>query len=547
MTTTPDRQSQELIVFLESPASYPHRPTEVCVIQTHISWVFIASAFVFKVKKPVNLGFLDFSTLEKRHYFCQREIELNRRLCPEIYLDAAPVYETDSGFSFKPPGKIVDYAVNMRELPHGCFLNELLEKNLVGEKEINRVISTLHRFYQAETPTPEIEQWGTPEKLKISTDENFTQVEPFVGKTISSAAFEAIRHYTNQFYELNENLFHERIQQHRVLDCDGDLRLDHIHLAPEATTIFDCIEFNDRFRFIDIANDLAFLAMDFDFKGRSDLGNMFLRNAARELGEAGMLKIANFYKCYRAFVRGKVESIQAVEKETTDPGEHQKQAARYFRLALGYAIAGAEPLILVVMGGVGTGKSTIAKRLASELDWPVFSSDETRKTLTGVPLTQRTPSELRAKVYSARMTQKTYRKLLEDGFAAIGSGNRGRRAGRQPRNGVILDATFSTRVLRKFLRDECEKANVPIQFIELEVSPDEIKNRLKLRDEKTGETSDARLEDFEKLSATYEPPSELRPDLISVSTNASVSGAVRAILLCLAEKKLVGTDRRAVR
>jgi len=391
----------------------------------------------------VNLGFLDFSTLEKRHYFCQREIELNRRLCPEIYLDAVPVYETDSGFSFKPPGKIVDYAVNMRELLHGCFLNELLEKNLVGEMEINRVISTLHRFYQAETPMPKIEQWGTPENLKISTDENFTQVEPFIGKTISPAAFEAIRHYTNQFYELNENLFHERIQQHRILDCHGDLRLDHVHLTPEATTIFDCIEFNDRFRFIDIANDLAFLAMDFDFKGRSDLGNLFLRNAARELGDAGMLKIANFYKCYRAFVRGKVESIQATEKETTNPQAHERQAARYFRLALRYGIAGSEPLVLVVMGRVGTGKSTIAKRLASELDWPVFSSDETRKTLTGVPLTQRTPSELRAKIYSARMTRKTYGKLLEDGFAAIGCCSRGRRPRlSQPHNGVILDATF---------------------------------------------------------------------------------------------------------
>jgi len=545
MTTTPDRQSQELIVFLESSASYPHRPTEVCVVQTHISWVFIASPFVFKVKKPVNLGFLDFSTLEKRHYFCQREIELNRRLCPEIYLDALPVYETDSGFSFKPPGKIVDYAVKMKELPHGCFLNELLEKNLVGEKEINRVISTLHRFYQAEIPTREIEQWGTPEKLKISTDENFTQVEPFVGKTISSAAFEAIRHYTNQFYELNENLFHERIQQHRILDCHGDLRLDHVHLTPGATTIFDCIEFSDRFRFVDIANDLAFLAMDFDFKGRSDLGNLFLRNAARESGDAGMLKVANFYKCYRAFVRGKVESIQATEKETTNSGEHQKQAACYFRLALGYAIAGAEPFILVVMGRVGTGKSTIAKRLASELDWPVFSSDETRKTLTGVSLTQRTPSELRAKIYSARMTQKLMGNFLEDGFAAIGCCSRGRRPRlSQPHNGVILDATFSTRALRKFLRDECKKANVTIQFLELEIGPDEIKNRLKLRDENTAKTSDARLEDFEKLNTAYQPPSELAPDLIRVSTNASVSDAVNAILFCLAEKQSIVTNNK---
>jgi aminoglycoside phosphotransferase family enzyme/predicted kinase len=542
MTTTPDRQAQELTAFLESPASYPHNPTEVRAIQTHISWVFIASPFVFKVKKPVNLGFLDFSTLEKRHYFCQREIELNRRLCPEIYLDAVPICETTSGFSFNSEGEIVEYAVKMKELPHGWFLNELLEKNLAGEKEINRVISTLHRFYEAETPTRKIEQWGTPKKLKISTDENFTQVQPFVGKTISSAAFEAIRLFTNRFYVVNESLFHKRIQQHRILDCHGDLHLDHIHLTPEATTIFDCIEFNDRFRFIDIANDLAFLAMDFDFKGRSDMGNLFLRNAARELGDAGMPKIANFYKCYRAFVRGKVESIQATGKETTNPQEHEKQAARYFRLALRYAIGGPEPLILVVMGGVGTGKSTIARRLASELNWPVFSSDEIRKTIAGVPLTQRSPPELRAKLYSAQMTRRTYRKLIGDGLAAIGC-SRGRRPRPlQPHNAVILDATFSTRALRKFLRDDCKKANVSIQFIELEASPDEIKNRLNLRDEKTAETSDARLEDFEKLNAAYQPPSELTPDLIRVSTNASVSDAVKTILLYLAENQSIAAN-----
>jgi len=390
------------------------------------------------------------------------------------------------------------------------------------------VISTLHRFYQSEIPTAEIEQWGTTEKLKISTDENFAQVEPFVGKTISSAAFEAIRHFTNRFYIVNANLFCERVQQHRILDCHGDLHLDHVHLTPDATTIFDCIEFNDRFRFIDIANDLAFLAMDFDFKSRSDLGNLLLRNAARELDDVGMLKVANFYKCYRAFVRGKVESIQAAEKETRNPQEHERQAARYFRLALRYAIAGSEPLILVVMGGVGTGKSTIAKRLARELDWPVFSSDEIRKTLARVPLTQRTPPKFRAKIYSAQMTQQTYRKLLVDGLATL-----------KENRGVILDATFSTHALRKFLCDECKKANVPFQFIELEVGANEIKKRLKLRDEKTGETSDARLEDLQKLSAAYEPPSELAPSLIRVSTTTSVSDTVRAILLRLAEKQSI--------
>jgi uncharacterized protein len=536
---TPDqiafRNQESLIAFLESPESYPHRPTEVRAIQTHISWVFIASPFVFKVKKPVSLGFLDFSALEKRHYFCQREIELNRRLCPEIYHDAVPIYETDSGFSFKPPGKIVEYAVQMRELPHGCFLIELLEKNLVGEKEINRVISTLHRFYQAETPTAEIEQWGRPEKLKISTDENFTQVEPFIGKTISSAAFEVIRHFTNQFYKLNENLFRERIQQHRILDCHGDLHLDHVHLTPEATTIFDCIEFNDRFRFIDVANDLGFLAMDFDFKGRSDLANLLLKTAACEFDDAGMLKVSDFYKCYRAFVRGKVESIQVTEKETKDPQMHEEQAAHYFRLALKYAVSGSELLILVVMGRIGSGKTTVASQLARELHWPIFSSDEIRKTLVGVPLTERTPPERRGEVYSKQMTRQTYKKLVADGLAAVSRSPRPTTT----RAGVILDATFSTQRLRKLVRDECKSANAQLQAVELDVDLEEIENRLKARDDKTAEISDARLEDLEKLSIAYEPPSELGPDLIRVSTRNFVSDTVKAILLHLAEKQSI--------
>jgi aminoglycoside phosphotransferase family enzyme/predicted kinase len=522
-------QTQEqLIAFLESPASHPHGPAEVRAIQTHISWVFIASPFVFKVKKPVNLGFLDFSTPEKRQHFCQREVELNRRLCPEIYLDVVPVYKAASGFSFEAQGEIAEYAVKMKELPHGWFLSELLGKNLVGEKEIDRVISTLHSFYQSETPTPEIEQWGRPEKLKVSTDENFAQVEPFVGKTISRPAFEAIRHFTNRFYVANQKLFHERIQQHRILDCHGDLHLDHIHLTPDATTIFDCIEFNDRFRFIDVANDLAFLAMDFDFKSRSDLANLLLKTAACEFDDAGMLTVSDFYKCYRAFVRGKIEGIQAKEKEAKDPQKHEEEAAHYFRLALKYAVSGSEPLILVVMGGVGSGKTTVAKQLASELDWPVFSSDEIRKTLAGVPLIQRTPLELRDKIYSARMTQQTYRKLLEDGLVAL-----------KRNRGAILDATFSTRTLRKFLCDQCKKANVPFQFVELEVDPNEIKKRLKARDENTAEISDARLEDLEKLSTAYEPPSELGPDLIRVSTMNSVSRTVKAILLHLGEKQSI--------
>jgi uncharacterized protein len=555
-------ESSELIRFLESAASYPHGPPDVRSIQTHISWVFVASPFVFKMKKPVNLGFADFSTLERRRHFCQREVELNRRLCPEVYLGVLPIFKTASGFSFNGEGEIAEYCVKMKELPRGWFLGELLAKNLVGEAEINRVISRLHRFYQSQSPSPEIELWGTTEKLKISTDENFAQVEPFVGKTISPAAFETVRRFTNRFYAVYEKLFRERIQQHRIRDCHGDLHLDHIHITPDALSIFDCIEFNDRFRFIDIANDLAFLAMDFDFKGRSDLANLLLRNAAREFRDSQMLQLTDFYKCYRAFVRGKVESIQAnalplpppspkptplpspgdfvvphspgkragmraMSSGKLDSQEHAKQAAHYFRLALRYAIAGSEKLVLVVMGPVGTGKTTVARQLGRELDWPVFSSDQIRKILAGAPLTERTAPEERDRVYSERMGEQTYKELLRQGFVVL-----------EKKRGVVLDATFSRRSYREFLRQKCEMAKVHLQVIELDSDCDQIENRLRARDRSTGEISDARLEDLEKLTAAYEPPSELAPHLIKISANDSVLDTVKAALLQLSEKRL---------
>ena len=527
-------RDERLIAFLQSASSYPHQPREVRAIQTHISWVFIASPFVFKVKKPVNLGFLDFSTLEKRHHFCQRELELNRRLCPEVYLEVIPINANGGALSFNPGGEPVEYALKMKQLPTGWFLNELLEKGLVGENEINRVISCLRRFYEAQIPSQEIEQWGAPEKLKISTDENFVQMEAFVGKMISPTAFEAIRHFTNAFYLANERLFHERMEEHKIRDCHGDLHLDHVHITPEATTIFDCIEFNDRFRFIDVASDLAFLAMDFDFEGEHELGNLFLRNAACELADSGLSDVVNFYKCYRAFVRGKVETIETTSIEPSTAQEHGKRAMRYFRLALQYAIGGSEPLVLVIMGRVGTGKSTLAKQLGSELNWPVLSSDRIRKALGGVPLTQRTAPELKEMVYSERMTNRTYEELVKQGLAALATAG-----------GVILDATFSSRAKRDYLRTACAKAGVSVQVIELEAEKDEIANRLQAREESSGEISDARLEDVETLTTAYEPPLELTPDLIRVTTSNSVpEGAVRPALMRLAEIQINQCRRR---
>jgi len=267
------------------------------------------------------------------------------------------------------------------------------------------------------------------------------------------------------------------------------------------------------------------LAMDFDFEKQHALGDMLPRNAAREFRDPGMLQLTDFYKCYRAVVRGKVESIQAISETTVDREKNATRAARYFRLALRYATIGSEPCFLVVMGRIATGKSTVAKQLASELGWPIFSSDEIRKILAGLPLTVRTPPELREEVYSDHMTHRTYEQLLKKGLAAVNIDS-----------GVVLDATFASRAKRDFLREQCAKANFRLQVIELDADRDEIAKRLQARDKSATELSDARLEDFDKLSAEYEAPFEV-PDLIRVSTADGVLDTLRGVLLSLAEKQ----------
>ena len=520
---------ERLTAFLRDPSSYPHRPATVRSTETHISWVFFASPFVFKVKKPVNFGFLDFSSLERRHHFCQREIELNRRLAPEIYCGVLPIYRKGETFSFEPNSEVTEYCVQMKELRDGYFLHQLLEQGLVSAREISQVISLLHRLYDAAPTFPKTEGWGTPEKLRITTDENLALAEKFVGNAVTVGALAAIRLFTDSFYQQRSDLLNERVQQDRIRDCHGDLRLEHIHLTPESTSIFDCIEFNDRLRFIDTANDLAFLAMDFDFAGRRDLGNQLLETASREFCDPGLPKVTDFYKCYRAAVRGKVESLEAESCAAAQAIKHINLAKRYFRLALRYATCGSKPTILVVMGPVASGKSTIARELASELGWPVFSSDRTRKILANIPLTERTDATDRARVYSEKMTTLTYERLLVGSIAAL-----------TQEGGVVLEATFSRRVHRELLMRECAKANASLQIIELDVHQDETRARLKRRDKSGNEISDARLEDFEKLTAGYDPPVEIGPDLIKISTAASIPENVKRVLLEMAKRQ---TDR----
>lgn len=317
---------------------YPESPEAVHLVETHISLVFLTGSHVYKVKKPVNFGFLDFTTLEKRHYCCEQEVKLNRRLAPNLYLGVVPITEENNKIFIEGKGRTVEYAVKMKQIPEDFLLNRLLEKKEVTPEMIEAVSKTLVRFYLTAETSERIKNFARPERVKQDTDENFEQTEKYINETLSRAVYQTIKEKTDRFYRTQEKVFHQRIQEDRIRDCHGDLRLEHIFWGEEVS-IFDCIEFNERFRYTDVAADIAFLAMDLDYHGREDLSEQLIRSYIRQSRDQGIMEILNFYKCYRAYVRGKVESFRL-----DDPGisEREKKnahhrAERYFDLAYRYA------------------------------------------------------------------------------------------------------------------------------------------------------------------------------------------------------------------
>lgn len=510
-----------LLAFLRDPVSYPHRPRKIREVHTHGSLVFVVPPFVYKIKKPVKLGFLDFSTLEKRRHFCEREVELNSRLSPGIYLGVESITRTGDGFTFGGKGQVVEYAVKMRQLSPEGFLDARIKAGTAGEVELERVARLLAEFYLKQLPTPEIEEWGSIEKLRISTDENFSQTEACIGKTISRASFEAIREFTKSCYEHRKRLLEKRVSDGWVRDCHGDLHLDHVHVTDDEIHIYDCIEFNDRFRYLDVANDVAFLAMDLDYHGRPDLGRFFVKRMADLLEDHEMAGLMDFYKCYRAYVRGKVESFHMIA-EIADEEERAAAAdaaCRYFRLALQYAVCGSHPVALVFMGRVASGKSTLARALSQELGWRSISSDRLRKTLAGVPIHERGSAEGRNALYAPEMTKQTYDTMILEAQDSLDRGH-----------GVVLDATFSKRVLRDRLREALGDSN--LKWIIAEVDEVTAGERLQQREGRNDVISDARSEDRDALNAAFEPPNELAAgNRYFIDTGGDVDETVKRLLL----------------
>ena len=507
----------ELAAFLEAPTSYPHAPESVELVRTHLSLVALAGRFVFKAQKPVDLGFADFSTLDKREQACREEVRLNRRLCADTYEGVAPIYrEGDEGaLTFAETGGApVAFTVKMHRLAEGGFLDEQIDAGAAGEDDLERVARRLAAFYREQESTPDVAAQGRPERLRVSTDENFDQTEVHADTDVlPRPAFDALRYYTNRFLDQRAALLHRRCAEGRVVEGHGDLRLEHVHLAPaetkgsgEGVCIYDCVAFNERLRAVDAASDAAFLAMDLDFHGAPGVARYFVRRLAELLEDPGLLALIDFYKTYRAYVRVKVDLLQSEDEDLSAEkrDEQRDRARRHVQQAVRYATAGSGPAVVAVMGRVGTGKSTQAQALADLLGADYAASDRTRKDLAGLPPRERPDNAAREQLYAPEMTERTYAALCDRALDAA----------RQHRP-VVLDATFGKRRHRDRLREALHDASstngaddIPHCFVELTASNDTIKARLA---DRTGADalSDARREDFAMLAAGYEAPPAL--------------------------------------
>jgi uncharacterized protein len=328
-----------LVEAMRDPAFYPHPVDGVEYIQTHVSSVFLTGRYVYKLKKPVDFGFLDFTTPELRRRYCEKEVELNRRLAPELYLGAEPVMMREGRATLGGVGEAVDWVVVMHQLDQRLLGPAVLEAGALTAEKIDGVVDLLVPFYQQVATGPGVDGYGTMEVVRFNTDENFQQTAPFVGAAIPPADYEAIMAYTNAFYRERGDLFQRRVEQGRVRECHGDLHLANIFFQ-DPPVIFDCIEFNERFRCSDVAVDLAFLVMDLDFQGCPELARRVVERYVEQSGDHELEELIGFYACYRAYVRGKIACLTSADPGM-DPEARKGQlavAGRYFNLALRYAL-----------------------------------------------------------------------------------------------------------------------------------------------------------------------------------------------------------------
>ncbi len=509
--------SDSRLKALLDPSSYPDPTLSVRHIQTHISHIFITDNFVYKIKKAVDFGFLDFTTLEKRCFFCNEELRLNRRLSPDIYVAVLPLFDDgNGGLLFTGTGEPVEYAVKMLRLPEERMMSRLLDEGKVTDTHIEKLAKIVSEFHKNAETGKEISSFGTIESIRNNWQENFSGVARYIGRTISESDYSLIFRLVDQFIESHIGVFTQRVDQGFIRDCDGDLHSENICLD-DKVHIFDCIEFSDKFRYSDTAADVAFLAMDLENHGRLDLSHLFMSKYVAFSGDSGLLAVLPLYLANRALIRGKVASLclddQGIDEESRQAAA--VRAGRYFRLARGYLLRqGLSKILFITSGPTGCGKSTLASEFCFQMGIRHVSSDLERKRLANIGETERG-----ADIYGDELNRATYDRLTEIAVDELSQGR-----------SVLVDATFRTQRIRERFGMIAADFSAEFVIIRPVCSDERARRNIEARQTSKISASDGTWAVYQAQIADYEPPAAEEGRVIQLDAGADVTAMLHSLL-----------------
>ncbi|MBM2838285.1 MAG: putative kinase [Deltaproteobacteria bacterium] len=509
--------THSLIEALKSPQIYPDSPSQIRIAETHISYLFFTGKYVYKVKKPVDFGFLDFTTLEKRKFFCLREVKLNSRLSPDVYLGVEEIREENGRISLGGQGKTIEYAVKMKELPSEGMLIRLVSEGKAKPELMDRIALKIATFHREAETSNEIAGFGNVSVIKKNMQENFIQTVPYIGKTLLREQYDFISERALAFLEHHNLIFAKRKNGGMIKDCHGDLHLGAICVEKDNIHVFDCIEFNDRFRYGDTAADIAFLTMDLEYNNRFDLSSAFTEAYIRYSEDSDIPIVLRFYKSYRAYVRGKVMSFLLDEEEVSEEQKRKAliSAKGYFGLAYSYLM---QPTLIIMAGLVGTGKSAVAGLLGEATGAPVVRSDEARKRLAGILPDEHRYEDYEKGIYSEEFTNKTYSELLKEASEVLGGGR-----------SIILDASYKSRASRERAAALAREKGARFFIVECICDQKVVRARLTKRMDEM-DTSDGRWEIYDRQKKEFEEITENEGRLIRIDSARSVEENMELIL-----------------
>ena len=517
--------AERMLDTLRNPRCYPHPVARVAMLETHISWVILTGRYAYKIKKPVNLGFLDFTTLAARRHYCEEELRLNRRLAPDLYLETVTITGSPQQPVIGGSGPGIEYAVKMREFPQSALLDSALVRGEVSTATIQALAHRIAAFHAALMPAVVTADAAAAAALAPALD-NFQRMLPLLEAPADIAALQAVRDWTQREHHARSGQFGERGPAGHVRECHGDLHLGNIALIDGEATPFDCIEFNPALRWMDVISEVAFPVMDLEAHGRRDLAYVFLNSYLEASGDYAGVAVLPFYLVYRAVVRAKIGLIRAGQHDTAGRQDSRALHAypHYLALAASYA-APRRGAVIITHGLSGSGKTTLTQVLLAALGTVRIRSDIERKRLHGLDALAHTASAPGAGIYSPDATARTYAQLAQHSRNIAGAG--------YP---VIVDATFLKHAQRAAFRVLAQELGVPFVIASLPAPPDVLRARVAARAAQGGDASEAELAVLEAQIATHEAlTADELSDAVTVDVCGDPAASSRALCDSLAQ------------